>query len=341
MINVKISLPGEKSDCSFENFIDPTSKRLRNIAFHINNNIKEADYWFIFEDLYKSQENCIVAKENIIYLNTETSFPSTYFFEKHMKSYLKQFNYLYGCYETFNPKYINTLPFLPWMINYKSNDSIFSTFGDSVDGLRSLKPPKKKKKISVVCSDKTNTEDHKLRYEFTKNLKSYFGDELDWYGTGVNPIENKWKGIQDYKYHIVIENKSKNNLISEKLFDSYLGFAFPLYYGAPNIADYFSSESFQEIDINNFNEAIDKIQKVIDGNLYEKKIEKIKESRNLVLGKYNFLNRVSEIINKVEFQEHNSSKSKITLYSVKEYWNQNTSLKKKAKHTISRKLRLY
>ena len=40
------------------------------------------------------------------------------------------------------------------------------------------------------------TDNHKIRYEFTKKLKEYFGAELDWYGSGENPIENKWKGIK-------------------------------------------------------------------------------------------------------------------------------------------------
>ena len=36
----------------------------------------------------------------------------------------------------------------------------------------------------------------------------------------------------------------KNNLISEKLYDSYLGLAFPIYFGAPNSGEYFPKNSF-------------------------------------------------------------------------------------------------
>ena len=43
---------------------------------------------------------------------------------------------------------------------------------------------------------------------------------------GVNSLNDKWDGIHDYKYHIVLENEA-NYLISEKLFDSYLGLSFP------------------------------------------------------------------------------------------------------------------
>jgi len=66
MINVKISLPGEDSNISFKNFIDPKNKIFENINFHINNDVPEADFWFVFEDLYKNKEKCLVNKKNIL-----------------------------------------------------------------------------------------------------------------------------------------------------------------------------------------------------------------------------------------------------------------------------------
>ena len=79
MINVKISLPGENFNSSFEKFIDPKNKIFQDIKFHINNDVPEADFWFVFEDLYKNKEKCLVNKKNIVYLNTETSYGSSYF----------------------------------------------------------------------------------------------------------------------------------------------------------------------------------------------------------------------------------------------------------------------
>ena len=58
-----------------------------------------------------------------------------------------------------------------------------------------------------------------------------------WYGNGINQIEKKSDIIFNSKYHIVIENDSRNNLVSEKLYDSFLGLSFPIYYGATNIND--------------------------------------------------------------------------------------------------------
>ena len=91
MINVKISLPGADSNSSFDNFIDPNSEDLKNIKFHINNDVEEADFWFVFEDLYKQKEECLINREKIIYLNTETHIKflfSKYTFKKILKPVL-------------------------------------------------------------------------------------------------------------------------------------------------------------------------------------------------------------------------------------------------------------
>ena len=340
MINVKISLPGKDSNISFKNFIDPKNKIFENIDFHINNDVPEADFWFVFEDLYKNKEKCFVNKKNIIYLNTETSYTNSYFLNKHLQKYLNQFELKYGCFETFSNNYTNTIPFLPWMINYNINSSIFSKQGKNVQELRKFINIEKSKEISIICSNKKITDNHKMRYEFAKNLKSYFGSQLDWYGVGENPIDNKWEAIKDYKYHIVIENGQKNNLISEKLFDSYLGLSFPIYFGAPNAVRYFSKNSLATIDLNNFKDSVKTIENVINNNTYKNNIENLYESRDFVLGKYNFLNRLANIIEYIGYEKNESLKENIELLSVNEFWKRNVSLKRKIKHRISRKLRL-
>ena len=94
--------------------------------FHINSTIKKADVWIVFEDLKEEIEYCEVPKENVIYLNNETSFKKNHFFEDHMVEFLNQFNYTYGCYPNLKSNHINTYPFLPWMIHANHGDSIFN-----------------------------------------------------------------------------------------------------------------------------------------------------------------------------------------------------------------------
>ena len=340
MINIKVSLPGEDSSATFKNFIDENNKNLQKVKFHINTDIPEADFWFVFEDLYKPQESCILNENKVIYLNSETSYKNSHFLDKYMKEYLLQFSLKYGCYETFDNNYFNTKPFLPWMLNYVSGGSIFSNDGMDVKKLRNLENIEKKKNLSIICSNKVQTDNHKLRYEFAKNLKKYFGDEIDWFGSGVNPINTKSEGISNYKYHIVIENGNKNNLISEKLLDAYLGFSFPLYFGAPNISKYFHNNSYEIIDINDFKKSIKTIKDVIENGLYEKNFEYISNSRDLVLGDYNFINRIFQIVEEINKSKVSNEKKHIVLNNVEYFWSKNTSTKQKVKKIISKKLRI-
>ena len=79
-----------------------------------------------------------------------------------------------------------------------------------------------------------------MRLLFAEKIAEHFGSDIDWFGDGIKTIENKWEAVSNYKYHIVLENESRNFLISEKLYDSYLGLAFPFYYGGSNVNSFFS-----------------------------------------------------------------------------------------------------
>ena len=156
---------------------------------------------------------------------------------------MKQFNLKYGCYNNFDSDYHSALPFVPWLINGKNDFSAYEDNEKDLNYFKNLNSIEKNKLISVICSTKSYTDDHKARLNFVYKLKEHFQERLDWFGAGINEIDRKWDGIANYKYHIAIENESRNNLISEKLFDSYLGLAFPIYYGAPNVEDYFPKSS--------------------------------------------------------------------------------------------------
>jgi predicted glycosyltransferase len=129
-----------------------------------------------------------------------------------------------------------------------------------------------------------------------KILKNHFGDKLHWYGNGVNEIEKKSDIIFKSRYHIAIENDSRNNLVSEKLYDSFLGLAFPIYYGAPNVNELFDKDSLISIDINNINSSINSIEKAIESNLYQKNFNQLLKSKNQVLNQFNIFNRLNRLV---------------------------------------------
>ena len=60
----------------------------------------------------------------------------------------------------------------------------------------------------------------------------------------------KWEGISKYKYHLVIENSNMDYVVSEKLFDSYLGLSFQSTLGKKSI-ELLPENSLLQIDIDN------------------------------------------------------------------------------------------
>jgi hypothetical protein len=230
------------------------------------------------------------------------------------------------------------MPFLPCMIHANHGDIIFDKTSYDFQYFQELNKLEKKKQISVICSSKIHTENHFLRVEFLKILKSHFGSQLDWYGNGVNEIQRKHEGILDYKYHIVLENESRNNLISEKIFDSMLGLSVPIYYGAPNISEYFNKNSLYTIDINNAGKSIDVIQNIINTDPYQQTLNYLIESKNKVLTEYNLVNRM---INIIENSKQDGEELFVnSLNSSNYYWKKYTSQKVKIKRQIKRKLRI-
>tara|TARA_B100002019_G_C21274951_1_gene604972 strand:+ start:1172 stop:2200 length:1029 start_codon:yes stop_codon:yes gene_type:complete len=340
MLKVKISMPHSEKNLNISQFISDKNNTFCGKKFFLNSDIKDPDYWFVFEDINSDYDTAYVDPKKIYYLNTETSYEKTYFLQEHLKLYLDQFHFKFGCYTDFTENYYSDLPFLPWMINKKHNEISISEHIRDINFLRNYEPTKKSKLISVICSDKIHTVNHKLRYEFIKKLKNHFGDDLDWFGRGVNRVTYKWDAIHEYKYQIVLENDSRNNLVSEKLYDSFLGLSFPFYYGASNLNKYFDNDSFKEIDILDTKYSIKTIEEGISSKLYENNLEKLKISREKVLNELNLFERISKLIDINENNIITSNKEECKIYSVNYFWKSKVGIKRKIKNTISRKLRL-
>ena len=72
------------------------------------------------------------------------------------------------------------------------------------------------------------------------------------------------------------------------------------YYGAPNVLDYFDSNSLSTINIFNFDESLRTIESLLNHNsFYEKHLNCIEEQKMRYLDEYNFFPYITKIINRV------------------------------------------
>jgi len=115
--------------------------------------------------------------------------------------------------------------------------------------------------------------------------------------TGINLTgehEEMIKYLSQYKFALCFENSSSPGYCTEKIVQAYLAGCIPVYWGDPEIANYFDPGSM--VYVNNFEEATQRIIE-IDSNpeLYNKIVSKNIFSSNKFLNKegyYSFLDKI-------------------------------------------------
>ena len=142
---------------------------------------------------------------------------------------------------------------------------------------------KKTKNLSCISSNKSFLEGHRKRLEFVNHIiKTTPNEDLDMFGIGFNPIQGKIEGLKDYRFSIAIENSYAYNEASEKISDCFLTGTVPIYYGCPNIGDYFDIDGIITFETKEELENIIKDVILNGEQIYKSKFESIKNNFQLV-----------------------------------------------------------
>lgn len=254
--------------------------------FEFDHDCDEYDWLVVYHDLPSSsgvfsEEKLACPREKTLLLTGEPSSITVF-----GKDYLKQFGHILTFQEPWAIPHEHVIfrhPGLTWFYGFSQNGSNHITW----DTMAKTSPLKKTKLLSTVCSQRTGKITlHSKRVEFTKKLKKDLSF-MDIFGHGVNPMNDKAEALDDYKYHITIENHVYPHHLTEKLPDAFLGFTLPFYHGAPNASEYFPKESFIPIDINEYQRSKDIISYHINNNEYEDRLPYIIEARRRVMEEQN------------------------------------------------------
>ncbi|MHB1188696.1 glycosyltransferase family 10 domain-containing protein [Thiobacillus sp.] len=168
----------------------------------------------------------------------------------------------------------------------------------SFDHMVAHPPMEKTRDLSMVFSPKTMRHTlHRQRNEFMRQLMDLM-PEMEVFGHGARPLDDKAEALDPYRYHIAIENYIGLHHWTEKLADAFLGLTLPFYCGCPNAADYFPPESFIPIDMKDPVGAARIIRQAIRDNEFEKRLPAIREARRRVLFEHNLFAVVSREIGK-------------------------------------------
>lgn len=98
----------------------------------------------------------------------------------------------------------------------------------------------KTKMCSLIASTKRSQEGHLLRHAVADWITAE-GHDVDLLGGGYAPFKDKSDGLAPYRYSVVIENVAEQNYFTEKLVDAILCNTVPIYWGCPNIEQFFDT----------------------------------------------------------------------------------------------------
>ena len=175
------------------------------------------------------------------------------------------------------------------------------------DQLKEMSYPKKEKEVSCIVSAK-----HYHRLSFVRKMMAN-NDVIDLYGRGHSAYDFgeryrgelnydgncKFLGLNDYAHTVVLENAQEKNYWTEKMADAYLSWCFPIYWGCPNIDDFFEPQSYKTISLDDPN-PIETIRGIIEKPISSEDIESLTRSRNKILDEYNIWEVVRKKILEIE-----------------------------------------
>lgn len=246
------------------------------------------DYWVVFDSVGLKTLSTHVESGHALLIPQE---PPAY--RDYQPKFLSQFSAILSFRDDFQHPLIHKgAPMIPWWIGLQG-EMDQRTVNLDYDQLAQANP-KKDRCISIIRSGKDLTPEHRKRLRCVEALVHHFGDRIDAFGFDSKPIDDKWEAIAPYRYHIAMENSSHADYWTEKIADAYLGGAMPLYWGCPNLGEYFPDGSYRRIDRDDPQAAIDQIERVLAEDPYETSRDSLVEAKNRVMQKHNLFAKLCE-----------------------------------------------
>ena len=132
----------------------------------------------------------------------------------------------------------------------------------------------KSKLISAISSTKSMVPGHTTRLQFIDSIK----EKVDLFGRGIKEIPSKLDGLKDYMFSVAIENATDTNYFTEKLTDCLVTGTIPVYYGCPNVGDFFDMSGIITFS------SMEELHQILDSltpELYQSKLDSVRKNFEL------------------------------------------------------------
>jgi hypothetical protein len=172
---------------------------------------------------------------------------------------------------------------------------------------------KKKYSISTLAGSKiiNNALGHKFRQEIHHNQPLFRDYPITFFRSfhqlphindyGNNPflqigedtsLKCKIRLFKEFQFAIIIENSREINYFTEKIVDCIITKTIPIYWGCPNIGDFFDTTGWIILETTNIEELINKLH-ILNDTYYNKYIEIIEKNYNESLKYIDFYTNIN------------------------------------------------
>lgn len=293
--------------------------------FFTEEDVDECDYLVIL-DYPKDDFSIKVNRKNIIHICLEPPNEVS----KYRQYANKNVKWIFNQIDT---KKNNILSHgaLPWHID-KDYDFLNTLKAESLS---------KKNKIVWVTSNQRSSKGHNVRMDFLDRIKEL--PFLELYGKGINPIADKWEVLHNSKYAIAYENFQNDHYWTEKIIDCHLSYTMPIYFGCNSIENFFSKNSFIQLDPND--KHIDLfLKEIVHSKKWEQNVDAIVTARELILNEYQlfpFLYNQIKALESINSESQPSTKELVSFKGKDQYFdNYPLSVKfEKEFHKLVRRLK--
>ena len=252
--------------------------------FDFSPDCRKYDWLVVYDDL-PQEERIACPHENTALIITEPATIKIY-----PDNYLRQF----GVVACLQKRGVNRHPNLKYdSVIWHWNDGFVKPGGARMryEEMLNMPPPQKSKWMSVVCSNKAFSDFHRRRFEFCARFARE-NPNVDFYGAGTRPIDDKADALLPHRFHLAVENLCERDYWTEKLAEPLLAYCVTAYCGMPNIKDYFPPECVVPVSINDYATAAAAMQGLGESE-YKRRFEAVREARYLLLTKHHFANKIA------------------------------------------------
>ena len=248
--------------------------------------------------------NEIIKKDEIwIFIQVES-----YYILSHIHQHI--YKYDFDIILTFTPSFynnVNTYKFLPYNKVYWISPGYHFIKNLNLPHLSPIKylPRDKKFQVSMLCGHKNWAPGHQFRREIWINQDKIMAPKKFMYSTNTEDLpiyenntkishsKDKTELFIDSMFHVVVENNIAQDYFTEKLIDCFVSMTIPIYYGCPNIGDYFELKGM--IIINNIND-IYNLNNILCDKFYTDRIAFIEDNYTRVLNRLSFKEQFINIV---------------------------------------------